>query len=93
MSNPNHRKDGHSAKIIEYIKGEEKFLSDVMRKDFDNEFSRIRYFKAVIASKIHDYNPIPKIDISERKIEVCGAESINYKPNESRRGLAFLEED
>lgn len=80
-------------KIIQYLKSEMVFLSNVMNREFDDEFCRIRYFKSVIASKIHDYKPNQAINVSNEKIETCGAEDIMYKPATSRRGLAFLEED
>lgn len=79
-------------KIIQYLKGEEEFLSKVMKKDFDDEFCRIKYFRAVIASKIHDYKPKVEIKRHEKTIEICGVGPSNYKPREARRGLDFLEE-
>lgn len=80
-------------KIIQYLQGEEDFLANVMNREFDDEFCRIRYFKSVITSKIYDYKPKPRMNVPDKKIEACGVENVAYKPTGFRRGLAFLEED
>lgn len=88
-------KIGGRQKIIAYLKENKDWLSDVMNKEFQSDFSRVRYYSTVVAGRLHDFKPNPIMDIAkhERAIEICGVGPINYKPRETRRGLDFLEDE
>jgi hypothetical protein len=78
--------------IISYLNENKEWLSRVMSKEFQGDYNRVRYFSAVISSKLHDYKP--KVEIKkETTINLCGVGEHNYKPRKEKRGLEFLEED
>lgn len=81
------------AKIIAYLTENKDWLSDVMSKEFASDFNRVRYYSVIVAGKLHDFKPKPKIEQHERQIEISGVGPVNYKPRETRRGLDFLEDE
>lgn len=48
-------------KIIEYLKENKDWLSVTMSKEFANDYNRVRYYSAIISSKLHDYKPKTKV--------------------------------
>lgn len=80
------------AKIISYLKENKSWLSDVMSKDFDSDYGRVRYYSVVVSSKLHDYKPVaaaaekPKVVVEETLYE-SAPQSFNR-----RRSLADLED-
>ena len=43
-------------KILSYLKENEDFLSSTLaRKEFANDFNRVRYYSVIVSSKLHDY--------------------------------------
>lgn len=80
-------------KIIAYLKENKDWLSSVMRKEFANDYNRMRYFSAIVGSKLHDYVPttqtvaVPKIpSVREEHIET------KYK-TKVRKALIDFEEE
>ena len=43
--------------IISYLKENRDWLSRTMSKEFQSDYNRVRYYSAVISSKLHDYKP------------------------------------
>lgn len=49
-------------KILSYLKENEDFLSSTLaRKEFANDFNRIRYYSVIVSSKLHDYKGRPPV--------------------------------
>ena len=79
-------------KIIAYLKENENWLNSIMSKEFNNDYSRVRYYSTIIASKLHDYKP--KTEASERP-KIVVEETVYEAPTQSlnkRRSLADLED-
>ena len=80
-------------KIILYLKENKDWLSAVMSKEFNGDYNRVRYFSAVVSSKLHDFKPKieeaskPKVVVEETIYEAA-THSLN-----KRRSLADLEDD
>lgn len=80
-------------KIILYLKENKTWLSTVMSKEFNGDYNRIKYFSAVISSRLHDFKPKtpetpkPKVVVDETIYE-SPVHSLN-----KRRSLADLEDD
>lgn len=51
-------------KILSYLKENEDFLSSILaRKEFANDFNRVRYYSVIVSSKLHDYRgQLPVVD-------------------------------
>ena len=80
-------------KIILYLKENKDWLSTVMSKEFNGDYNRVRYFSAVVSSKLHDFKP--KVEEAP-KPKVMVEETIYDTPTHSlnrRRSLADLEDD
>lgn len=49
-------------KILSYLKDNEDFLSSTLaRKEFANDFNRVRYYSVIVSSKLHDYKGRPPV--------------------------------
>ena len=49
-------------KILSYLKENEDFLSSTLaRKEFANDFNRVRYYSVIVSSKLHDYKGQPTV--------------------------------
>lgn len=79
-------------KILNYLKENENYLSSILaKKEFANDYNRIRYYSVIVSSKLHDYQGkteekvVPKVDM------------IFYEPsqtsNNKRRSLEDLEDE
>ena len=79
-------------KILNYLKENENYLSSILaKKEFANDYNRIRYYSVIVFSKLHDYQGkteekvVPKVDM------------IFYEPsqtsNNKRRSLEDLEDE
>lgn len=84
-------KVGTRQKIIAYLKENKDWLSDVMRKEFDGDFHRVRYYSAIVSSKLHDFKP-KIIETVPPKVVVEEHYETKYKPK-ARKALLDFEED
>jgi YHS domain-containing protein len=76
--------------IISYLKENKEWLSRVMSKEFQGDYNRVRYFSAVISSKLYDYKPKKQeIIIPTIKEEHCVTK---YK-QKARKALLDFEEE
>ena len=80
-------------KIIAYLKENQSWLTNVMSREFESDFNRVRYYSVIVSGKLHDFKPKTESVVQEAHMEVCGVETNNYKSTQTRRGLAFLEEE
>ena len=80
-------------KIIAYLKENQSWLTNIMSREFESDFNRVRYYSVIVSGKLHDFKPKSEDVIQETHMEVCGVETNNYKSTQTRRGLAFLEEE
>lgn len=78
--------------IYKYLRENETYLRQMCDKPFNNEYSRIRYFSAILKNSLMDY--VPKVEVAE-KPKVVVEETIYETPMRSinkRRSLADLED-
>lgn len=78
-------------KICNYLQDNRSLFEYAMKKDFNSEYAKIRYFSAIIKNGINDYQP-PKPEI----IKQCTDEFYEkkYKPKTRRKCLAdYYEEE
>lgn len=79
-------------KILSFLEENKGWLKTVMNKDFANDFVRVKYYTAVLSSRLHDYKP--KVEIQKPQVTV--EQTIYEAPthtNNKRRSLADLEDD
>lgn len=83
-------------KILSYLKENEDFLSSILaRKEFANDFNRVRYYSVIVSSKLHDYRgQLPVVDdaMSDTNIGEMMYEVHNTNRNK-RVSLSELEDD
>ena len=78
-------------KIIAYLKENQSWLTNVMSREFESDFHRVRYYSVIVSGKLHDFKPketvveVPKI-VTEEHYET------KYKAK-MRRALEDFEED
>lgn len=85
-------KTANRKKIIAYLENETDTLSKIMHKDFNNEYNRIKYFMAVISSRVYDYKPKPKIQVVETKVDNTFYDLSDVSNKSKRRALDDLED-
>ena len=79
-------------KIIAFLKENKDWLSVTMRKEFPNDFCRVRYYATIVASKLHDFKQ--KTPEAE-KPKIVVEETVYEAPTQSfnkRRSLADVED-
>lgn len=83
-------------KILSYLKENEDFLSSTLaRKEFANDFNRVRYYSVIVSSKLHDYREkrvqLPVVDDAMPKEVVEDTDYImpinKKKKTERRKGF------
>lgn len=83
-------------KILSYLKENEDFLSSTLaRKEFANDFNRVRYYSVIVSSKLHDYREkrvqLPVVDDAMQKEVVEDTDYImpinKKKKTERRKGF------
>jgi hypothetical protein len=78
--------------IYKYLRENETYLQQICDRSYNNEYSRIRYFSAILKNELRDFKPKPKV---EEKPKVVVEEIIYETPNQSlnkRRSLDDLED-
>ena len=82
-------------KIALYLKENKDWLSDVMDKEFQSDFHRVRYYMTIVSGKLHDWKP--KVEVVEKPRVVVEIDDTIYEaPTHSlnkRRSLADLEDE
>ena len=79
--------------IAQYLQDNIEFLKDICQRDFDNEYSKIRYFSAFLKNSLYDYKPKPIEEIKVvPKVVVEEYHETKYKPK-ARQALLDFEED
>lgn len=86
--------------IHNYLEENYEFLSKIMQKDFENEYSKIRYFAAILKNNLYDFQ---KKNIGEQSIEVEHLEktidtpidihNVKFKRKNRRRTLEDFEKE
>ena len=85
-------------KILSYLKENEDFLSSTLaRKEFANDFNRVRYYSVIVSSKLHDYREkrvqLPVVDDAMPK----ESSFVLFEPvrenKKVRKSFAELEDD
>ena len=84
--------NGYDPKLVfSYLESNNDYLSEVMSKQYKNEFCKIRYFSAIISNSIKDFKDIKKEEKqSERKVETIETEVIfntKFKSRAKRKSL------
>lgn len=78
-------------KIIAYLKENKDWLGTTMGKEFSSDYNRVRYYSAVVSSKLHDYKP--RVEVEKPRVVVD--ETIYEAPTHTlnkRRSLEDLED-
>lgn len=57
-------------KILLYIDENKDYLCNVMRKDFANEYNRVKYFSAIFKNGLHDFKVKKPEVVIKKEIEV-----------------------
>jgi hypothetical protein len=82
-------------KIIAFLKANKDWLSATMRKEFPNDFCRVRYYSTIVSSKLHDFKPkenIRKPIVKEHSFEFFEP-TIEVKPQIEKQVLYDVEDD
>lgn len=83
-------------KIIAFLKVNKEWLSVTMRKEFTNDFCRVRYYSTVIASKLHDFKPKSDASIEHNQQPVADINETMYEIRNAntnkRRSLEDMED-
>jgi hypothetical protein len=77
-------------KIYSYLIDYKDYLTSVMQKSFQSEYSRIRYFSAILKNSLCDYSLPEKKEDKEVEVEFVSMEKQTTK---KRRKLADMEDD
>jgi len=77
-------------KIYQYLCENEKKLTNILNKDFKNEYAQIRYFSAILKNNLADF----KIESSqqEKKIEI-DMPTVKYAQRKKRKSLLEIEQE
>ena len=78
--------------ILSYLQSNFDFLHDVMRRSFQSEYAKIRYFSAILRNSLEDYkqslNKIPETKVGELDIA-----NMNFHRKTKRVALQDIEMD
>ena len=87
---------GTRQKIISYLKDNKEWLRDVMHKEFNGDYNRVRYYSAVVSSKLHDWKPRvvePPKPVQPKAVETTFYEIGDVVRKPTRRALDDLEDE
>ncbi len=83
-------------KIIAFLKENKDWLNGVMKKSFQSDFHRIKYFSVVVSSKLHDFKPKvvePIKTITKEHSFEFFEQTIEKKPQIEKQVLYDVEDD
>ena len=88
----NWEKLGSRKKILAYLKENEDYIAEALgRKSFEGDFNRVRYYGAIVVSKLHDFKWEEKKEVlqtHERVVDDDYVMPVNRKKkNERRKGF------
>ena len=87
---------GTRQKIIAYLKENKDWLRDIMYKEFNGDYNRVRYYSAVVSSKLHDWKPRvvePPKPVQPKAVETTFYEIGDVVRKPTRRALDDLEDE
>ncbi len=87
---------GTRAKIIAYLTENKEWLRDVMHKEFNGDYNRVRYYSVVVSSKLHDWKPRvvePPKPVQPKAVETTFYEIGDVVRKPTRRALDDLEDE
>lgn len=74
--------------IYAYLDKNQDYLSNVMSKDFNNEFGQIRYFSAILKNSLTDFKVENKVVEKELIVDIP---KNNFKPKQRKKSLIEYE--
>jgi YHS domain-containing protein len=77
--------------ILEFLKEKRLWLTGLMSKEFQSDFHRVRYYSAVVSSKLHDWKP--KVEVVEVPRVVTEEYYETKYKSKGRQALEDFEED
>jgi hypothetical protein len=80
-------------KILQYLKDNQDYLTQVMKKDFSSEYGKIRYFSTIIKNSIADFKPKAEEQIVKVSVDETFYDFVPTVSKKRRRSLADLEDD
>lgn len=75
--------------IYHYLLDNKEYLTNVLQKSFQNEYSKIRYFSAILKNSLSDYLLPEKKEKKEIEIEFV---SMSKQTTKKRRNLSEMED-
>jgi ribosomal protein L16 Arg81 hydroxylase len=76
--------------IYQYLCENEKYLSNVLSKDFKSEYAQIRYFSTILKNNLADFKVESKQP--EKKIEI-DMPTVKYAQRKKRKSLLEIEQE
>lgn len=76
--------------ILSYLKENFDYLHDVMRRSFQSEYAKIRYFSAILKNSLADYQE-SKNKIPETRIVEVDMPNMNFQRKSKRVALQDIE--
>ena len=76
--------------ILSYLKENFDYLHDVMRRSFQSEYAKIRYFSAILKNSLADYQE-SKNKIPETKTVEVDMPNMNFQRKSKRVALQDIE--
>ena len=75
--------------ILSYLQENFDYLHNLMSRDFEKEYGRIRYFSVVLSNNLADYKKAQEVNVEESAIRevVVDMPEIHYKRKNKRRAL------
>lgn len=79
--------------ILSYLQENFDYLHNLMSRDFEKEYGRIRYFSVVLSNNLADYKKAQEVNVEESAIRevVVDMPEIHYKRKNKRRALDEIE--
>jgi ribosomal protein L16 Arg81 hydroxylase len=77
-------------KIYQYLCENERYLSNVLSKDFKSEYAQIRYFSAILKNSLADFKIESKQP--EKRIEI-DMPTVKYTQRKKRKSLLEIEQE
>lgn len=77
-------------KIYQYLCENERYLTNVLSKDFKSEYAQIRYFSAILKNNLADFKIESKQP--EKRIEI-DMPTVKYTQRKKRKSLLEIEQE
>lgn len=80
-------------KILQYLKENQDYLMQVMKKDFSSEYGKIKYFSTILKNSLGDFKPKVEEPVIKVSVDETFYDFVPTVSSKRRRSLADLEDD